>query len=98
MFYYFVFFAVYTLISINFFNCYEFLIIPQLSIVMFLCTGRAYNISVQTVSDSETSLPTRAQYRTIPLRPYKFTYDPNSVTSHSFKVTWEPPNGVRFVI
>ncbi|XP_075214257.1 protein tyrosine phosphatase 10D isoform X3 [Lycorma delicatula] len=59
-----------------------------------LIPGRAYNISVQTVSDSEVSPPTKAQYRTIPLRPYMFTYDKASVTSHSFKVTWEPPKGV----
>lgn len=60
--------------------------------------GRAYNISVQTVSDSEVSPPTKAQYRTIPLRPYMFTYDKASVTSHSFKVTWEPPKGVRYML
>ncbi|RZF47160.1 hypothetical protein LSTR_LSTR014993 [Laodelphax striatellus] len=59
-----------------------------------LVPGRAYNISVQTVSDLETSFPTKAQYRTIPLRPFSFTVDKNSVTSNSFKVTWEPPKGL----
>lgn len=58
-----------------------------------LVPGRAYNISVQTVSEDETSAPTVAQYRTIPLRPINLKYDPASVTSHSFTVSWEPPNG-----
>jgi cadherin 5 type 2 (VE-cadherin) len=59
-------------------------------------TGRAYNISVQTVSEDETSTPTTAQYRTIPLRPINLQYDKASVTSNSFKVSWEPPKGLRY--
>ncbi|KAG8306992.1 hypothetical protein J6590_034535 [Homalodisca vitripennis] len=55
---------------------------------------RAYNISVQTVSEDETSTPTTAQYRTIPLRPLTLNYDKSSVTHNSFKVHWEPPKGV----
>ncbi|CAH0385398.1 unnamed protein product [Bemisia tabaci] len=58
-----------------------------------LVPGRAYNISVQTVSEDEISAPTTAQYGTIPLRPVSLTYDKASVTSHSFKVHWEPPKG-----
>ncbi|XP_046673294.1 tyrosine-protein phosphatase 10D isoform X3 [Homalodisca vitripennis] len=59
-----------------------------------LIPGRAYNISVQTVSEDETSTPTTAQYRTIPLRPLTLNYDKSSVTHNSFKVHWEPPKGV----
>ncbi|CAB0035818.1 unnamed protein product [Trichogramma brassicae] len=58
-----------------------------------LIPGRAYNISVQTVSEDETSAPTTAQYRTVPLRPLNATFDNSSVTSTSFKVYWQPPNG-----
>lgn len=59
-----------------------------------LVPGRAYNISVQTVSEDEISAPTTAQYRTVPLRPLNVTFDKNSITSHSFKVQWEPRKGV----
>lgn len=65
-------------------------------IVMCLISGRAYNISVQTVSEDETSAPTTAQYRTIPLRPIMFTCDKASITSNSFKVQWQPPKGTRY--
>ncbi|XP_012279884.1 tyrosine-protein phosphatase 10D isoform X2 [Orussus abietinus] len=58
-----------------------------------LVPGRAYNISVQTVSEDETSAPTTAQYRTVPLRPLNVTFDKRSVTSTSFRVFWNPPNG-----
>lgn len=56
-------------------------------------TGRAYNISVHTVSEDETSAPTTAQYRTVPLRPLNVTFDKSSVTSTSFRMFWNPPNG-----
>ncbi|XP_043667862.1 tyrosine-protein phosphatase 10D isoform X4 [Vespula pensylvanica] len=58
-----------------------------------LVPGRAYNISVQTVSEDETSTPTTAQYRTVPLRPLNVTFDKSSITSTSFRVFWKPPNG-----
>ncbi|XP_011695941.1 PREDICTED: tyrosine-protein phosphatase 10D isoform X5 [Wasmannia auropunctata] len=58
-----------------------------------LVPGRAYNISVQTVSEDETSAPTTAQYRTVPLRPLNVTFDKTSVTSTSFRMFWNPPNG-----
>ncbi|XP_051172997.1 tyrosine-protein phosphatase 10D-like isoform X1 [Leptopilina boulardi] len=58
-----------------------------------LIPGRAYNISVQTVSEYETSAPTTAQYRTVPLRPLNVTFDKASITSTSFRVYWNPPNG-----
>lgn len=66
-------------------------------IVFFFYLGRAYNISVQTVSEDEISTPTTAQYRTIPLRPLAFTYDKTSITSNSLRVVWEPPKGFRYV-
>lgn len=58
-----------------------------------LTPGRAYNISVQTMSEDEISLPTTAQYRTVPLRPLNVTFDRDSITEHSFKAIWEPPRG-----
>lgn len=56
--------------------------------------GRAYNISVQTMSEDEISLPTTAQYRTVPLRPLNVTFDKDFITSNSFRVLWEAPKGV----
>lgn len=62
--------------------------------ILFLSTaGRAYNISVQTVSEDETSAPTTAQYRTVPLRPLNVTFDKSSITSTSFRVFWNRPEG-----
>lgn len=58
-----------------------------------LIPGRAYNISVQTMSEDEISLPTTAQYRTVPLKPINVTYDPESITSNGFRVMWEAPKG-----
>lgn len=60
-----------------------------------LVPGRAYNISVQTMSEDEISTPTTAQYRTVPLKPQKITFD--KVTSKSFVVKWDAPNGKRLV-
>lgn len=48
---------------------------------------------MQTVSEDETSAPTTAQYRTVPLRPLNVTFNPSSLTSTSFLVSWSPPNG-----
>lgn len=59
-----------------------------------LVPGRAYNISVQTMSEDEISLPTTAQYRTVPLRPLNVTFDKDYITSNSFRVLWEAPRGV----
>ncbi|XP_049810526.1 tyrosine-protein phosphatase 10D isoform X2 [Schistocerca nitens] len=58
-----------------------------------LVPGRAYNISVQTVSEDEISTPTTAQYRTVPLRPLNLTFDRSSITETSFRVEWQPPKG-----
>lgn len=58
-----------------------------------LVPGRAYNISVQTMSEDEVSAPTTAQYRTVPLRVSNVTIDKDSITSHSFTVRWQGPNG-----
>ncbi|XP_063234595.1 tyrosine-protein phosphatase 10D isoform X2 [Bacillus rossius redtenbacheri] len=58
-----------------------------------LVPGRAYNISVQTVSEDEVSAPTTAQYRTVPLRPRNVTFDKQSITPHSVLARWEPPDG-----
>ncbi|XP_068628161.1 tyrosine-protein phosphatase 10D [Battus philenor] len=56
-----------------------------------LVPGRAYNISVQTVSEPELSAPTTAQYRTVPLRPRNVTVDPRELRETSFRVSWLPP-------
>ncbi|XP_060530895.1 tyrosine-protein phosphatase 10D-like isoform X2 [Cylas formicarius] len=58
-----------------------------------LVPGRAYNISVQTMSEDEISTPTTAQYRTVPLKPQRVYFDKEKVTTHSFIVHWEPPSG-----
>ena len=58
-----------------------------------LFPGRAYNISVSTVSKGQISDPSRVQYRTVPLRPHNVTFDPLSVGSDSFTVRWSAPEG-----
>ncbi|CAL8067890.1 unnamed protein product [Orchesella dallaii] len=58
-----------------------------------LLPGRAYNISVETVSSGQISVPTTSQYRTVPLRPSNITFDPNSITTSSFMISWSPPIG-----
>ena len=60
-----------------------------------LLPGRNYNISVQTVSNGEISLPTTAQYRTVPLRPRNVTFDRRLVGSDTIQVRWEEPKGGR---
>lgn len=59
-----------------------------------LIPGRAYNISVQTVSQNQISTPTEAQYRTVPLPPLNVTVDTNTVTPFSFDVRWLPPKSL----
>jgi len=59
--------------------------------------GRAYNISVETVSEDQISPPTTAQYRTIPLRPGNLTFDPSLITTTSFQAAWLPPSGYRYL-
>lgn len=63
-----------------------------------LVPGRAYNISVQTMSEDEISAPTTAQYRTVPLKPQRVTFNKSLITPHSFVVQWEPPVGKRFCL
>jgi len=58
-----------------------------------LVPGRAYNISVETVSEGQISDPTTAQYRTVPLRPYNVTFDPASIGPNFFEVRWSGPSG-----
>ncbi|CAG0882993.1 unnamed protein product [Cyprideis torosa] len=58
-----------------------------------LVPGRAYNISVQTVSELQTSSATTAQYRTVPLAPRNVTFPPRLVTTEGFTVLWEAPQG-----
>ncbi|KAJ0179625.1 hypothetical protein K1T71_005337 [Dendrolimus kikuchii] len=56
-----------------------------------LVPGRAYNISVQTVSEPAISAPTTAQYRTVPLRPRNVSVAQPDLHETSFRVTWLPP-------
>ncbi|KAK8376280.1 hypothetical protein O3P69_008762 [Scylla paramamosain] len=58
-----------------------------------LVPGRAYEISVETVSEDQISNPTTAQYRTIPLSPRNITFDTKTLTYHSFTVHWQAPKG-----
>ncbi|XP_076348974.1 tyrosine-protein phosphatase 10D-like isoform X1 [Tachypleus tridentatus] len=59
-----------------------------------LVPGRAYNISVQTVSESEISAPTEAEYRTVPLPPTNVTFDLKTLTPYSVDVLWSPPKSL----
>ncbi|CAG0893051.1 unnamed protein product [Darwinula stevensoni] len=59
-----------------------------------LVPGRAYNISVQTVSENQVSLATTAQYRTVPLPPRNVTAVRPTLGTDSFQITWNLPNGV----
>ena len=56
-----------------------------------LIPGRAYNISVQTVSENKISQPTIAQYRTVPWRPHNVTFDPAKIGPNQFEVSWSGP-------
>lgn len=59
-----------------------------------LVPGRAYNISVQTVSHNQISEPTEAQYRTVPLAPSNVTFNKSTVTPYSFEAVWSPPKSL----
>ena len=59
-----------------------------------LVPGRAYNISVETVSEGQISEPTTAQYRTVPLRPHNVTFNTNTIGTDSFSVRWSGPQGI----
>ncbi|KAK3875168.1 hypothetical protein Pcinc_019949, partial [Petrolisthes cinctipes] len=41
----------------------------------------------------QISVPTTAQYRTIPLSPRNITFDSRTLDSHSFTVRWQAPKG-----
>jgi len=56
-----------------------------------LIPGRAYNISVETVSENEISDPTTAQYRTVPWRPHNVSFDMNQIGPDYFEVSWSGP-------
>ena len=49
---------------------------------------------VVQVSEGRISLPTTAQYRTVPLRPHNVTFDPALVSPRSFTVRWSGPAGI----
>ncbi|XP_076062887.1 protein tyrosine phosphatase 10D [Oratosquilla oratoria] len=59
-----------------------------------LVSGRLYNITVETVSMDQISLPTTASYRTIPLKPRNVTFDLRKLTPYAFTVQWDPPRGL----
>ena len=59
-----------------------------------LIPGRAYNISVETVSEDQISEPTTAQYRTVPWRPHNVTFDPTKIGPDSFEVSWSGPREI----
>ncbi len=59
-----------------------------------LIPGRAYNISVETVSEDQISAPTTAQYRTVPWRPYNVTFDESRIGPDSFEVQWSGPREI----
>lgn len=59
-----------------------------------LIPGRAYNISVETVSEDQISDPTKAQYRTVPWRPHNVSFDPAEIGPDSFEVSWSGPREI----
>ncbi len=59
-----------------------------------LIPGRAYNISVETVSEDQISDPTTAQYRTVPWRPHNVTFNPDLIGETSFQVSWSGPREI----
>jgi cadherin 5 type 2 (VE-cadherin) len=59
-----------------------------------LIPGRAYNISVETVSEDRISAPTTAQYRTVPWRPYNVTFDLETIEPYAFEVRWSGPREI----
>lgn len=46
------------------------------------------------MSEDETSAPTTAQYRTIPLKPLNVVVDPRYTSSYGLRVYWDPPKGL----
>jgi len=59
-----------------------------------LVPGRAYNISVETVSEGQISDSTTAQYRMLPESPHNVTFDADSIGPDSFTVRWSGPSGI----
>ena len=59
-----------------------------------LIPGRAYNISVETVSEDRISASTTAQYRTVPWRPYNVTFNNESIEPYAFEVCWSRPREI----
>lgn len=59
-----------------------------------LIPGRAYNISVETVSEDQISDPTTAQYRTVPWRPHNVSFAADSIGPDSFEVRWSGPREI----
>ena len=60
-----------------------------------LIPGRAYNISVRTISQDQLSDPTTAQYRTMPLKPINIMINPADISTDSFIVQWDGPDQSR---
>uniref|UniRef100_A0A6A7G6Z0 protein-tyrosine-phosphatase n=2 Tax=Hirondellea gigas TaxID=1518452 RepID=A0A6A7G6Z0_9CRUS len=56
-----------------------------------LVPGRAYNITVETVSEKMVSVATTQEYHTIPPPPRNVTFDIRRLTSDSFVVRWQAP-------
>ena len=57
-----------------------------------LVPGKAYNISVRTVSEDQLSEPTTAQYRTVPLRPINVIVKQEDIGTDFFIVQWDGPD------
>ena len=62
-----------------------------------LIPGRKYNITIHTCPDDTCSAttiskPTNFICHLLPLPPSKVWYDPNTLTTHSFDIIWDPPS------
>ena len=63
------------------------------SVFSFILLTTQINFQLNQVSNGEISLPTTAQYRTVPLRPRNVTFDRRLVSFDAFEVRWEEPKG-----
>ena len=50
--------------------------------------------SKQSISENCSSESTTELHRTVPLRPSNVTFHPDKITSYSFEVMWDVPDGV----
>ena len=63
----------------------------QTTVFVDLIPGKAYNVSVQTISGSQISDPLTGKCRTQPSVPSRLELDTQTLTSFSFEIRWGVP-------